>query len=84
MNKGEHEGSSLSASGSSLGENILSSQGEGNRLCLDRGGFRKVEFGKATKQTVVEPEVCKGEVVVDSVGRDLGSFGLCHGLAVFL
>jgi hypothetical protein len=84
VNKREHEGSSLSASGSGLGENIFSSQGKGNRLCLDRGGFREVEFGKTTKQTVVEPEVCKCEVVVDSVGSDLGSLSFCHGLAVFL
>lgn len=84
MDKREHEGGSLSASSSGFGEDIFTSQGERDRLCLDGGGFRKVEFGKTTEETVVETEVCKSEVVVDGVRGDLGSLGLCHGLAVFL
>lgn len=84
MDKREHERGSLSASCSGFGEDIFTSQGERDRLCLDGGRFRKVEFGKTAEETVVKTEVCKGEVVVDGVRGDLGSLGLCHRIAVFL
>lgn len=82
VDQGQHKGSSLSASSSGLGQDILSSEGEWDRLCLDGGGLCEVEFGETTQQTVIESQVGKGQVVIDSVGGDLGRLGLgnvCRG-----